>query len=601
MAKTEPTSPSAARRALLSVKSWFLVAAGFSFVTNLLIMVSPLYSYQLFDRVLGSAHIDTLVFLTVIAAFAFIILGGLDALRSSLLARVGTRFERRLAGALIETGVNGAAVGAPVGGQALRDLSQIRGFIGGPSIGPLFDAPWAPIFIIVMFLLHSALGWTALLSAIVLFGLALANEKLLRQPTTEANKLQVTAQRQAEGAIRSAETVRAMGMLPALMARWSRDQEASLIGQERSADLSATIGGISKFVRMFVQILVMAVGAYLLLIGELTSGGMIAGSMLLSRALAPVEQAISSWRQFISARQAYASIEKVMTALPARHAGLALPAPTGAVQIDKLVFLAPQTRTPIIKRVSFEIAAGEVLGVVGPSASGKSTLCRLLVGIYPASDGAVRLDGADLAQWAPERLGPYLGYLPQVVDLFPGTVAENIARMAGAPDSDQVVAAAQLAGVHDMIVRLPQGYDTPIGDGGVPLSGGQRQRVGLARAVFGMPRLVVLDEPNSNLDADGEAALMGAIAALKSAGVTVVIVAHRPQILADADRLLVMRDGEIALLGPRAEVLARIAGPRAAETASAQKGNPENVAYPSGAWTATATGRGQQPPPARTA
>jgi ATP-binding cassette subfamily C protein/ATP-binding cassette subfamily C exporter for protease/lipase/ATP-binding cassette subfamily C protein EexD len=599
MAKTESTPPSAARRALNAVRPWFLVAGGFSLVTNLLVMVSPLYSYQLFDRVLGSAHIETLVFLTLIAAFAFLILGWLDGLRSSLLARIGTRFERQLAGTLVETGVNGAVLGAPVGGQALRDLSQIRSFIGGPAIGPLFDAPWAPIFIIVMFMLHWALGVTALLSAIILFGLALTNEKMLRKPTTEANKLQVTAQRQAEGAIRSAETVRAMGMLPQLLVRWRRDQEAALQGQERGSDLSAIISGSSKFVRMFVQTLVMAVGAYLLLHGELTSGGMIAGSMLLSRALAPVEQAISSWRQFISARQSYQSIEKILVALPKRQDGLALPPPTGTVQIDKLVFLTPQGKTPIIKRVSFEIAAGEVLGMVGPSASGKSTLCRLLVGIYPPSDGAVRFDGADLAQWTPEALGPYIGYLPQVVDLFPGTVAENIARMTSNPDSEQVVAAAQLAGVHDMIVRLPQGYDTPIGDGGVPLSGGQRQRVGLARAVFGGPRLVVLDEPNSNLDADGEAALMTTIAALKALGTTVVIVAHRPQILADADRLLVMREGEIALLGPRAEVLARIAGPRAADTSPAPKGSSENVAYSSGAWTATTTGRPQQPPPAR--
>ncbi|MBW8726637.1 MAG: type I secretion system permease/ATPase [Inquilinus limosus] len=599
MAKTDTTPPSAARQALQSVRPWFLVAGGFSFVMNLLVMVSPLYSYQLFDRVLGSAHIETLVFLTLIAAFAFIILGWIDGLRSALLARIGTRFERKLASTLVETGVNGAVLGAPVGGQALRDLSQIRAFIGGPSIGPLFDAPWAPVFIIVMFLLHWALGVTALVSAFILFGLALANEKMLRGPTTDANKLQVIAQRQAEGAIRSAETVRAMGMLPALLGRWRKDAEAALQGQEKSSDLSSIIGGSSKFVRIFVQSFVMGVGAYLLLHGELTSGGMIAGSMLLSRALAPVEQAISSWRQFISARQSYESIEKILTALPKRKDGLTLPPPSGKVQIDKLVFVAPGSKAPIIKRVSFEIANGEVLGMVGPSASGKSTLCRLLCGIYPPTDGAVRLDGADLGQWSPETLGPHLGYLPQVVDIFPGTVAENIARM-GKVDSDQVVAAAELAGVHDMIVRLPQGYDTPIGDGGVPLSGGQRQRVGLARAVFGQPKLVVLDEPNSNLDADGEAALMGTIAGLKAKGTTVIIVAHRPQILADADRLLVMRDGEIALLGPRAEVLARIAGPRAAETTPAPKGT-ENVAHASGAWTATAASRPQQPTPARSA
>jgi ATP-binding cassette subfamily C protein/ATP-binding cassette subfamily C exporter for protease/lipase/ATP-binding cassette subfamily C protein EexD len=558
MSANSTEAPEPTRAALASALPWFVTAAGFSFVINMLVIASPIYSYQVFDRVLGSAHVDTLIYLTLIVGFAFIILGCLDGLRTSLMARIGTRLERQLAERLIVSGVRRGAAGEAIGGQPLRDLAQLRAFIGGAAIVPLFDAPWAPFFLLALYLLHPWLGLTALASAVVLFGLALANEKLLRPSAWAAGRFQQGAQRQAESALRNADVVRAMGMMPALAARWRESHEAGLAAQETNADMSAWIGGASKFVRSFVQVLIMAVGAYLVLQGQLSSGGMIAASMLLSRALTPVEQAITSWRQFIAARESFAAVKAALADADDVGATMELDAPTGKIDVERLRFSAAGGRA-VVKDVDLSIAGGEAIGVVGPSASGKSTLCRLLVGILPAESGTIRLDGAELSQWSPDRLGRHLGYLPQAVELLPGTVAENIARMQE-PDAGGVVAAAKLAGVHAMVLRLPDGYNTIVGEGGVPLSGGQRQRIGLARAVFADPAIVVLDEPNSNLDAEGEAALMETIRALKARGATVLVVAHRMHVLADMDRILVMRDGSVSLLGPRDRVLARLAG-----------------------------------------
>jgi PrtD family type I secretion system ABC transporter len=556
-----------ARQALRTTGRWFATVGIFSFVINMLMTIVPLYSLQVYDRILSSGHVETLVFLTGISLFVVLVLGAVDGIRLALLARIGTRFERLLAPRLLEVGVNNGGSAGPNAGQLLRELGQVRSFIGSPSVGALFDAPWAPFFVVVLWLIHPWLGMTALVSALILFALAIANDRALRAPTLAMNRRQIQAQRQADIAIRSADTVRAMGMLPAVLARWRVEQEGALRGQESSSNLSGMIGGASKFVRLGVQTLILAVGAYLVIQGDLTGGAMIAGSMLLSRALAPVEQAISVWRQFVIARQSLTTIEQALDAAPPRRPGLELPPPTGRIGVEKLSFLPPGAKVPVVKDVSFGVDAGVMVGVVGPSASGKSTLCRMLVGVLAQTAGTIRLDGADLRHWAPEALGPHIGYLPQSVDVFPGTVSDNISRLAAATP-EAVIAAAKLAGVHDMVLRFPQGYDTPIGDGGLPLSGGQRQRIGLARAVFGSPRIIVLDEPNANLDADGEKALIDALAQLKKAGTTVVIVAHRPQVLRDADQILVMRDGEIALFGPRAEVLTRLTGPRLAGAAA---------------------------------
>uniref|UniRef100_UPI0010C9FACB type I secretion system permease/ATPase n=1 Tax=Rhodoligotrophos defluvii TaxID=2561934 RepID=UPI0010C9FACB len=544
---------------LSSLKSWLFIAAFFSFCINILVLISPIYSYQVFDRVLTSSHLDTLFYLTIAACFAFGIMSVVDSLRTCLLTRVGTRFEREIAPELVQVAVDSATTAKPSGIQPLRELAQIRNFVGGPLIAPLFDAPWTPFFTIVLWIVHPWLGMLTLFFACVLFGLALANHRMQRVPSMAASAHLASAYRLAESAVRHAETVQAMGLFPNLMARWRASAEGALHVQEQAADRGAIINGISKFVRLVAQILILGMGAYLVVTGQMTGGGMIAGSMILARALMPVEQSIAAWRQFISARQAFQTIKKAFEEAPAEKPNTQLPAPTGRIDLENVVFQPNPSFPPIIKGVSLTVYAGEMLGIIGPSASGKSTISKLMIGILKPTMGSVRYDGADLNQWRHEDIGRYIGYLPQVVDLFTGTVAENIARM-GAPDSQRVVEAARIAGVHDLILRLPAGYDTPVGEGGVQLSGGQRQRVGLARALFGGPKILLLDEPNANLDAEGENVLINSLKQLKTLGVTIIVVAHRPVILQPADRLMVMADGQLAMIGPRDEVMARISG-----------------------------------------
>jgi len=532
------------RHALMKSLPYFFFAASFSLASNLLILASPLFSSQVFDRVLSSGHVETLLYLTLITGLAFVILSWIEGIRSNLLSRLGTQLERRVASNLIELGVFQSLRGGAYSTQGLRERANIRSFVGGPGIGPIFDAPWTPIFLIALFLLHPALGIIDSISAAVLFLLALASEKLLGSAQKVSNYHQWNAQTQADSIVRNSEVIRAMGMLETLLFRWHKDQEAGLLAQEKTSQVASLINGASKFVRMFVQILVMAVGAYLALKGELTSGGMIASSMLLSRALTPVEQAIGFWRQFTSARQSLASINRSLAELPTKAVRTDLPAPSGAVSFEDVTYLPMHSNRPVVSSLNLQLKSGEAIGVVGPSGCGKSTFCKILTGIFQVSSGAVRFDGAEMSQWAPDALGRHIGYLPQSVELFPGTIAENIARM-GEADSRSIVEAAARAGVHDLIVKFPQGYDTVVGEGGLPLSGGQRQRIGLARALFGNPTLVVLDEPNSNLDAQGESTLLNVLRDLKSQGVTIVVVAHRQQILSDMDRIVIMKDGRI--------------------------------------------------------
>ncbi|MGF7162340.1 PrtD family type I secretion system ABC transporter [Rhodoligotrophos appendicifer] len=502
---------------------------------------------------------DTLIFLTIAAVFAFVIMSIIDSIRTNLLTRVGTRFERQIAPQLVQAAVDSATTMQPIGIQPLRDLGQIRNFVGGPLIAPLFDAPWTPFFTVVLWILHPWLGMTALAFAVILLGLALANHRMQKVPAANAANHLAAAYRLAESAVRHAETVQAMGLFTNIMARWRTSAEGALKVQELAADRGSLISGISKFIRLVAQILVLALGAYLVLKGQLTGGGMIAGSMILARALMPVEQSIAAWRQFISAKQAFDTIKAAFEKAPPRAKGVQLPPPSGRIDMERVVFQPNPHIPPIIKGVNLTINPGEMLGVIGPSASGKSTLCKLMIGVLTPSGGSVRYDGADLAHWHHEQIGPHLGYLPQVVDLFTGTVAENIARM-GPAESYQIVECARLAGVHDLILRLPQGYETLLGEGGVQLSGGQRQRVGLARALFGQPKILILDEPNANLDAEGEGMLIKSLENLKQLGVTIIVVAHRPQILSPADRLLVMTDGQVAMIGPRDEIMANISG-----------------------------------------
>ncbi|MEM7024458.1 MAG: type I secretion system permease/ATPase [Pseudomonadota bacterium] len=541
---------------LREVKLGMLAVGVLSLFLNILALVSPLYMFQVFDRVLASGKVETLVALTVIAAFALACFGGLEVVRWRILGHTGIWLDRALARPVIEASVSQTLAGRPIGAQAMGDLAQLRGFIGSQAILPIFDAPWTPLFLAVIWLLHPWLGALASASAIALFALALANELMTREPLASANQAWLGAQRNYEATLRNAEIVRAMGMLPALLRRWRGDQMQVLDHQERAGALTGWIYGLSRFLRLFVQVAILGLGAFLVLQGELTSGGMIAASILLGRALAPVEQAIGAWKNLLGARASYQRLKNLLVLHPGESAAIQLPVPEGRVTVDQLSFRPPDGR-PILKGVSFELAPGEVLAVVGPSASGKSTLCRLLTGVWPPRGGHVRLDGADVHLWDRTDFGRHVGYLPQDIELFAGSVRDNIARMNEAADED-VIAAAQLAGVHQMILHLPEGYATEVGPRGAILSGGQRQSVGFARAVFGAPKVVVLDEPSAHLDQVGESAVLDAIGRLKAQGSTVVLVVHRPRLLTHVDKVLVMSEGAGVLFGPRDEILARI-------------------------------------------
>ena len=565
---TENQPATALDAALREAARGLAVVGGLSLFLNLLVLVSPLYMLQVFDRVLASGHVETLVALTLVAGFALLVLGVLEVIRGRLLLRIGGWLERTLSGPVLAASLADALAGRAIGAQALRDLAQLRSFLGSQGIVPILDAPWTPLFVVVIWLLHPWLGGLALASATLLFALALANELATRGPLKAASEVAIAAQRQSETALRNAEVVHAMGMLPALLQRWHAANDRVLGHQAAAGDRAALIVGASKFLRLFVQILTLGLGAFLVLAGELTGGGMVAGSILLGRALAPVEQAIAGWKGLLAARASHLRLKELLRRHPERPPAIRLPRPEGRLSVHDLGFTAPDSDRPILKAVTFELAAGEVLAVVGPSGSGKSTLCRLITGLWPPSAGRVRLDGAEVHSWERSDFGRHVGYLPQDVELFAGTVRDNIARLAAAPD-EMVIRAARLAGVHEMILRLRAGYATEIGPQGAALSGGQRQRIGLARAMFGEPRLVVLDEPSASLDAAGEAALIDAIGRLKAGGTTVILVAHRPSLLVHVDRLLVLRDGTGGLFGPRDQILPQLTAPRPARAAAA--------------------------------
>lgn len=555
MAKPE-TNPLQA--ALKECRNGLPLVALFSFFINLLVLTSPIYMLQIYDRVLASGRVETLLFLTLIAGIAVLVMGLLDAVRGHVIGRIGRWFERRLAPDLIGAGVRGALLGWQGGAQPLRDLAQIRAFLAGPAVNAVFDSPWIPIFIAVIWVMHPMLGLLALLSAMVLFGFAIINEYACRQPLREASKLAIRTHQQADAAIRNADVFQAMGMLPAFLSGWNKQNDRVLALQLQATDRGAKILGLSKFARVFVQILILGTGAYLVIKMELTGGAMIGASILLGRALAPVEQAIGAWRSLVAARESYQRLKLLLDRLPPPAESMPLPAPKGRLTCEKVICVPRGRDTAVLQGVSFELEPGESLGIVGPSAAGKSSLCKILVGCWQPTRGNARLDGADLAKWPAEQLGPYVGYLPQDVELLGGSVKDNIARLEPNPDPQAVVQAALTAGVHEMILRFPDGYETEIGEGGAYLSGGQRQRIGLARALYGRPRLIVLDEPNASLDNEGEESLISAIRAAKTWGATVVLVAHQPRILGPVDKILLLRDGRVEMFGPREEIFAKL-------------------------------------------
>jgi PrtD family type I secretion system ABC transporter len=536
------------RRAL----RWLLL---FSLGINLLILASPIYMMQVFDRVLSSGRLETLLFLTVIAGIAVFAMGLIETARGQFLAQLGNWLERSLSADVIASALATRLIDGVGSVQPLRDLGTLRSTLASPGFNAIIDAPWVPVFILIIWLMHPALGLIALGAAIVLFIIGLLNELTCRAALGRAGQLSIAAIQSAGAALRNAEAVQAMGMLPAMLERYDNASGQSLSAHQHAAYRGGAFAGLSKSLRFFVQILILGGGAWLVLRGELTSGGMIAASILLGRALAPVEQSIGAWRQLVVARDAWQRLRELLAELPPQPNRMRLPEPTGALKCDQLTFVPPGGKRPILRGISFDLEPGAALGIVGPSAVGKSTLCKVITGSWKPTRGRATLDGADIHSWRPEDLGPHLGYLPQDVELFTGTVGENIARLSPAPDPEAIVEAARSAGVHEMILSLSAGFDTEIGEGGYFLSGGQRQRIGLARALYGKPKLIVLDEPNANLDPPGEKALLEAILNAKRWGAAVIMVAHHPGILRATDKIMLMREGKVEALGLRDDII----------------------------------------------
>ena len=537
-----------------AARSPLAVAGLVSFAISVLMLAVPMFSLQVYDRVLGSGSVDTLIALVLITGLALSTLGMLDTVRTAVLARLSTRLGERLSTRILAAG---ALTGDP--GQGLRDLTQLRQTLAGPALTALFDAPWLPLALGLIWLLHPSLGYFGLASAVVLIVLAVMGDLVARRRLRSANRLTPLAQRQVDALGRQREVVTAMGLLPNLQARFANLHDQVLVLQQRAYERGGLVSGLARSARLMIQAGVMALGALLVLRSEMTPGGMIASSILLSRALAPIEQMLSGWRSLVQGGECWQRLKVLLAHVPAGADALPLPAPQGAVALERVGFDVDQ-RT-ILRPTSLTIEPGEFLGIVGPSGAGKSTLCRLMIGVLKPSAGTIRLDGVDIATQSRDVLGPHVGYLPQHTGLFAGTIAENIARMAVRPDPKQVVAAARAAGVHELILQLPKGYDTQLGDDGAPLSAGQRQRLGLARTIYGQPKLVVLDEPNAHLDGAGEQALAGALRVLKEQKATVVLVTHRLNILRHADRIMVMENGGIERVGGRDKILGELVRP----------------------------------------
>jgi ATP-binding cassette, subfamily C, type I secretion system permease/ATPase len=549
--------PDELRRLLQSGQGYFVTAAIFSLAINLLYLAGPLYMLQVYDRVISSASEITLLMLTIALLMAFMALAGLDAVRARVLTRASIRLDQTIAARVMTAIIRRSAGAGGARSQLLRDFDTFRQFVTGTGIHAIFDLPWAPIYIAVIFVLHPFLGAFALGCSILLILMALLNEWLVKPPLTEAGEVASRSYSFTEMSLRNTEVVRAMGMTEGLLRRWARDRNRMLERQVSASDRAATMQSIIRFLRLAMQSMILGLGAYLVIERLATVGAMFAASILLGRALQPVEQIVGSWRNLVSARGAFLRIRELLKADPQREAGLTLPRPKGRLSVEGVTYAPPLSSKPILRGVTFAIEPGEVLGVIGPSGAGKSTLSRHLVGVLAPSAGAVRLDGADVSNWVKTSLGQHVGYLPQDIELFADTVAANISRFQEGEDRD-VILAARMADVHEMILRLPDGYDTQVGEGGAILSGGYRQRIGLARAIFANPSLLVLDEPSSNLDSEGDAALADCILQLKKRGTTVVIVSHRPSTIGVVDKILVLRDGVAEMFGPRAEIMSRL-------------------------------------------
>jgi PrtD family type I secretion system ABC transporter len=544
---------------LRSFRGAFASVGLFSLFSNTAMLIAPLYMLQVYDRVLTSQSYDTLVMLTVLAIGLLAVNAVVEVARSRLLVRIGAKLNAALSPAVFASSFKARLAGSDrSASEPLRNLETVRTFLTGTGIISLFDAPWSPIYLGVIFLMSPVLGWVAVAGALVIIALAVASEVAVRRALHEAGAGSRSSTDFTELVGRNADVVYAMGMLGALTERWSRFHEYGVAWQAVASDRIAVLQAIAKFVRMTLQIAILGIGAWLVLDHQLSAGVMVAASIIMGRALAPVELLIGQWRSLVGARQAAQRLRASLRLVDDEGRDrTTLPPPGGRLSVNDIGVRFQGAAAPVLTGISCDLEPGEMLGITGPSGAGKSTFARLLVGLQEASFGTVRLDGADLATWPREEVGKFVGYLPQDVELLSGTVATNIARF-GAHDSAAIVAAAQLAGAHDMILSLPEGYETRIGDGGRMLSGGQRQRIALARAVFGDARLIVLDEPNANLDAEGESALRESLMRLKQQRRTVVVISHRPSLLNAVDKIMVLTDGRIRLYGARDRVFAEI-------------------------------------------
>ena len=556
----------------------FLAVALFSGMSNVLMLSGALFMLEVYDRVLPSRSVPTLVALLILVVGLYGAQGVIDIIRSRILVRVGDSLDEAMS-----MRVYNAVVRLPLkiggkseGTQPIRDLDTVRSFLSG--IGPvaLFDLPWMPVYLIICFVFHTYIGLTALFGAIVLITITVFTELTTRRPTRSASQFASARNALLEASRRNAEAITAMGMVGRIAARWNDLNRRYMELTQRASDIAGGLGAMSKVLRMMLQSAILAVGAWLVINQQSTAGIIIAGSILGGRALAPVDLAIANWRGFVAARQSWERLSRLLAHLPPQAEPMPLQPPQRAIVVQGAAVTAPGTQKVICQDVNFTLAAGKALGVIGPTASGKSSLARMLVGIWTPVRGSVRLDGASIEQWSSEALGRHVGYLPQDVELFPGNVAQNIARFEDPPNAEAVLAAANAAGVHDLIVNLPEGYETSVGDHGNALSAGQAQRIGLARALYRDPFLVVLDEPNSNLDAEGDEALTQAILGVRARGGIVVVVAHRPSAIAGVDYILVMAKGRQQQFGPKEEVLNRViappAQPRALKVVPEQQG-----------------------------
>jgi len=545
--------------ALQAGRRAFLYAMAFSGAINILSLLIPIYSMQVYDRVLGNRSYNTLIGLTVLMLFCLVFYGAFNAIRGAIVTHVVDWMDRALAPKLLQMSIRQASVaGVSPASQYQRELLTIKNFISS-SLTTMMDIPWSLLFLLVIYMVNPVLGFVALLGIVILVAAGILNEYATKRLYTRAQEHTIKSMEAADSASRNAEAIEAMGMMERVTLGWmQRNSEQAHFTRLANAR-STVIQSATRSLRMILQIGITAIGAVLVMENAMSMGGMIAASLLVYRAMAPFEGAIVVWKSFIGARDSFRKLNRAMTTLVDQRSSTSLPAPKGELSVENLYY-QPSKSQPILKGLNLRLNPGELLGVIGPSAAGKSTLAKCIMGIYQPSFGTVRLDGADVFSWYREDFGQYVGYLPQDVELFPGTIKQNIARMVPLPEDGPVIEAAQIAGVHEMILRLPKGYDTEIKQGHGNLSPGQRQRIGLARAVYGSPKLVVLDEPNSNLDGEGEMALMQALQLLRKQGTTTVIIAHRPSVLQVVDKIVMLKGGVAEAFGPRDEMLARFSG-----------------------------------------